>query len=558
MLKVLRIFHKDLNDIHHAAFWLGVFAILSGVLGLFRDRMLAGLFGASSVLDIYYSAFRVPDFIYTLMLFFTSVTAIIPMFLKSRDDGEKDVEKFTFSLIMFFSFIVAVISLVAFFLMPKISEFLFPGFSGSEKKISSDLARIMLLSPILLGFSNIFSGILQSVKRFFAYAMSPVFYNLGIIFGILFFLPIFGIKGLAYGIALGAFLNMAIQIPSLFGSGFSVKLVKLDFKKIKNLVVNSMPRTIGLAVNQISILIFTALASTLSAGSIAVFNLSQNLGYLPTTIIGLSYSVAAFPAMASFSLKKEKTNFEEYFSSAFRHIIFWTAPFSALLLVLRAQIVRVILGSGVFSWQDTRLTAASLFLFSLAIVFQSLFLLLVRAFYAEGEVKRPLFINIISAIFSVFSVFIFLKAFLPGTWFSLYLSSVLDISDIADIRVLSLPFGILLGSIFNLIFLLIAFKKTFGWFPLKNAKKLTMEIFFSSFLGGVAAHYSLRLFSGIFDLHTFSGVFSQGFLSGILGIAVIILTLYILRSQEFFEVVSSFKNSIFKTRVPAPEPEKLP
>ena len=85
----------------------------------------------------------------------------------------------------------------------------------------------------------------------------------------------------------------------------------------------------------------------------------------------------------------------------------------------------------------------------------------------------------------------------------------------------------------------------------------TLQVF-SSFLGGVVAYYSLRLFSGIFDLHTFSGVFLQGFLSGILGIAVIILTLYILRSQEFFEVVSSFKNSIFKTRVPAPEPEKLP
>lgn len=558
MLRVLRIFHKDLADIHHAAFWLGIFAIISGVLGLFRDRMLAGLFGASSSLDIYYSAFRVPDFIYTLMLFFTSVTAIIPIFLKGREEGKEEVEKFAFSLMVFFSFAIAILSLAAFFLMPKLSNFLFPGFADSEKKLSSDLARIILLSPILLGFSNVFSGILQSVKRFFAYAVSPVFYNLGIIFGIIFFLPLFGAKGLAYGVALGAFLNMAIQIPSLFGSGFSVKFGKLEFSRIKNLIASSLPRTVGLAVNQISLLFFTALASTLSAGSIAVFNLSQNLGYLPTTVIGLSYSVAAFPAMASFSLKKERIGFEEYFSSAFRHIIFWTAPFSALLLVLRAQIVRVILGSGAFSWQDTRLTAASLFLFSLAIVFQSLFLLLVRAFYAEGEVKKPLIINVVSAIFSVFSVFLFLKIFSPGTWFSSNLSLMLDISDISDIRVLSLSFGIFLGSVFNLIILLLAFKGVFGWFPLKSAKKFTFEIIFSSFLGAFVAHFGLSLFSVFLNLHTFWGIFLQGFFSGILGIAVIITILYILRSQEFFEVIASFKNAVFKTRVPAPEPEKLP
>src|SRR3989344_4622507 len=127
MLRVLKIFHKDLINIHHAAFWLGFFAIISGFLGLFRDRMLAGMFGASRTLDIYYSAFRAPDFIYTLMLFLTSATAIIPIFLHKLNNGEKDAENFCGTVVLFFSSAVAVISVVIFILMPKISGFLFPG-----------------------------------------------------------------------------------------------------------------------------------------------------------------------------------------------------------------------------------------------------------------------------------------------------------------------------------------------------------------------------------------------------------------------------------------------
>src|SRR3989344_1574118 len=223
--------------------------------------MLAGMFGASRTLDIYYSAFRAPDFIYTLMLFLTSATAIIPIFLHKLNNGEKDAENFCGTVVLFFSSAVAVISVVIFILMPKISGFLFPGFSVEEMVLSTALSRIMLLSPIFLGLSNIFSGITQSFKRFFAYALSPVFYNLGIIFGILFFFPVFGMRGLAYGVALGAFLHMAIQIPSLVGAGFDFRFGKTSFADVKKVVIYSVPRTIGLAVNQISTLVFTAFAS---------------------------------------------------------------------------------------------------------------------------------------------------------------------------------------------------------------------------------------------------------------------------------------------------------
>src|SRR3989344_6011565 len=205
MIKVFNIFKKNVSSIHHAAFWLGFFAIISGFLGLFRDRLLAGEFGASRILDIYYSAFRVPDFLYTLMLFMTSAMAIIPLFVEKLEDGNEKACNFFGSLILFFSFVAAIFSVAFFFFMPQIIEFLFPGFSSDNKQTAVFLSRIMLFSPIFLGFSNLISGVTQAFKRFFAFALSPVFYNLGIIFGFFVFVPIFGADGLAYGVVLGAF-----------------------------------------------------------------------------------------------------------------------------------------------------------------------------------------------------------------------------------------------------------------------------------------------------------------------------------------------------------------
>lgn len=558
MMGFANIFRKDASSIHHAAFWLAIFAIISGILGLFRDRLLAGIFGASRVLDIYYASFRVPDFIYTLMLFLTSSTAIIPLILRKSDIDLKETESLLGNILAFFIFVVSIFSLATFFFMPSLSGFIFPGFSTEDRSYVTLLSRIMLFSPIFLGVSNILSGAIQSMKKFFAYALSPVFYNLGIIFGILFFLPFFGITGLAMGVAFGTFLHMGILFPSFLGSNFIPKFNKFSFSDIKEVVFVSVPRALGLAANQFLILFITAIASTLSVGSIAIFNLAQNLEYIPITVLGLSYSVAAFPSLASFSIKKDNDSFKEHFSAAFRHIIFWTVPFSALLLILRAQIVRVILGSGAFSWQDTRLTAASLFLLSLSVVFQSLFLLLTRSFYAEGETKRPLFVNLLSMSAAVIFIFIFLKILYPGHAFASFISSILDISDIYDIRVLALSFGVLLGSIFNFILLLFTFKSVFGWFPVSKTKKSLIQIFSASFLGTLLAYTGLNIFSFVFNLQTFLGIFLQGFVSGVLGIAAICGILWVTKNREFFEVWESLKTTIWRDRVAASEPEKLP
>jgi len=559
-----KIFHADLGNVHHAAFWLGFFGILSATLGLLRDRLLAGTFGASRELDIYYAAFRVPDFLYTILLLFTASTAIIPIFLKNFNEDKEKAAELLGSIIIYFSFALLVLSAVAFFFMPEFVKFSLPGFSEEDLGRTTLLSRILLLSPIFLGFSNIFSSVAQAFRRFFVYGLAPVFYNIGIILGISVFYNFFGLPGLAWGVALGALLHMALQIPSLRNVGVLPKFKEIKGRsELLKIMWLSLPRTLGLSITQFTTLILTGIASTFYQGSIAIFNLALNLEYIPVTIVGLSYSVAAFPNLVSFSLSKAKDDFRKHFSAAIRHIMFWTFPMAVLILVLRAQIVRVILGSGAFNWADTRLTAAALAILSLAIIFQSLFMLLVRAFYAEGESWRPLAINIVSALLSIGAAFWFSSEFSTGGVLADFFRTALKLDGIADLRVIALSLGIFIGGFFNFIFLFLAFRASFGWFPTDGIGRAVFQIISASLIAGLVSYWGLNVFSLFFNLHTFLGVFLQGFLAGILGILVFLGILWSLGSKELAEAYFSLRG-LFKEKqksredmVPAPEPEKL-
>lgn len=557
-VRVPRIFHATLGNIHHAAFWLATFTIFSAFLGLIRDRFLASIFGASRELDMYYAAFRVPDILYTVLLFFTASTAIIPIFLEAQNDSKERSWRLLNSLIISFT-IFAFVGIGASFIgMPFFVKFLFPGFLPSEQASVAALSRILLVSTFLLGLSNVFSSVTQAFRRFFAYALSPILYNVGIIIGIIVFLPRFGLLGLAFGVVIGAFFHLAVQFPSLHNIKISFvfgSIRNYDFWRVISL---SLPRTLGLAITQIVSTIFTGIASSLAVGSIAVFTFASNLETIPVTLIGLSYSVAAFPNLAELSLRGSRSEFQEHFSIAFRHILFWTMPFVALLLVLRAQIVRVILGAGAFSWADTRLTAASLFLLSLAVVFQSLFMLFIRAFYAEGQTTRPVLINILSAFFSVASAFWFVQLFENNDRFIGFVKLILKLNGIGDIRVLALPLGILIGSALNFIFLFFVFRIVFGWFPTHGIFGALGNIFVSSVFAGGAAYGGLQIFARIFDLTTFVGIFAQGLFAGLAGIIVWIIILWILRSRELEEIYLGMRHILWREHVPAPEPEKLP
>lgn len=559
MEKFLKIFNKEFVNVNQAALLLGFFTLLSQVLALFRDRFIAHFVGPSAGLDAYYAAFRVPDLIFISIASLASVTVLIPFIVTKMNDGKatKEAKNFLNEVFTVFFGAMFLVSVLAFFLMPYLAHFIAPGFAPEIQVKVITLSRIMLLSPILMGLSNLFGTITQIFRRFFFYSLSPIFYNLGIIFGVVFLYPMWGIKGLALGVAFGAFMHFLIQAIASSGCGFAPKFsLQINFKEIKRVILISLPRTLGLAFNSISLICIIALASFLKSGSISIFNLSFNLQSVPLNIIGISYAVASFPTLAKAFSAGAMDQFKNNLKSTARQIIFWSLPITFLFIVLRAQIVRVILGSGSFSWDNTRLVAASLAIFSFSILAQGMIALLSRAYYATGNTKRPLVVNLICSVFIIILSYAFTHLFQSSVFFKDFIESIFKVTDIEGTAVLMLPLAYSVGTILNFVLHWIFIKRDF----MKNEMFIAKTFFQSlgaSFIIGFVAYFFLKVFSPIFGLTTFWGVFLQGFISGILGILAGILVLYLLKNEELKALISAFKTKFWRAKVIVPAQEEL-
>lgn len=559
MEKILRIFGKEYGNINQAALLLGSFAFLSQILGLFRDRFIAHYIGPGESLDAYYAAFRIPDFIFVSIASLVSITVLIPFILNRMQNGKvtEEARAFLNSIFTVFFAVMILVSIIAYFLMPYISYYIAPGFSVEMQDKVVELSRIMLLSPLLLGFSNLFGSVTQLFRKFFIYALSPIFYNLGIIIGILFIYPFLGINGLALGVVLGALMHFLIQMFASFNSGFRPRFVKdISFKEIKKVVLVSLPRTLGLSLNNISLIVIVSFASFLSHGSISIFNLSLNLQSVPLGIIGLSYAVAAFPNLTRSYTSGKIGDFKDSLKATARSIIFWSLPITFLFIVLRAQIVRVILGSGSFSWENTRLVAASLAIFSISIMAQSLIALFARAYYASGNTKRPLYVNLFSSISIIIFSYLFLNIFKNSEFFRFFIENLLKVNNIEGTEVLMLPLAYSLGTIMNVGILWYFIKRDF----MKKEEFLITTFFQSlgaSFFIGIVSYGCLNILSPILGTNTFWGILFQGLISGILGICSGILVLYALGNKELKDLIKTLKTKFWKTKVIASVEEGL-
>lgn len=557
--RILGVFFREYRGLHEAAFLLGLSAFSAQLLALVRDRLLATSFGAGQTLDVYYAAFRLPDLIYVLVGSFVSVNVLVP-FIAERlaGNGEKgEVRKLLGPVALFFGAVVFCFALVAFFLLPYVAPFLVPGFSVEATKEFIDLSRILLLSPIVLGFSNLLGSVTQSLRRFFVYALSPVLYNIGIIFGIIVLFPQYGLRGITFGVILGAILHAAIQIPTVLRSGFFPKPKEFfgSFQVVKKVAALSLPRTIALGTQQIMVMFFIAMASSMAVGSIAVFNFAYNLQSVPLALIGVSYSMAAFPTLSRLFAEGEHKQFVRYISIAARHIMFWSLPAAALFIILRAQIVRTLLGAGAFSWQDTRLVAAVFAIFSISVVAQSLVLLFVRGYYAAGKTRKPLLVNILSLLVSVASAPWFLYLFKTSEGFKEFISEIFRVGDLPHTEVLALPMAFSLGSLLNLLLLSTLFKRDFKEDYISLRRTLA-ESLGAALLAGFVAYQGLRIFDNVYDLTTVIGVFLQGLLAGILGILAAIFFLFFIKNKELGEVRGVATSRLWTKPPVLPSPEE--
>ncbi len=531
------LFNRQINSITVAAIFIAFFSLVSRVLGVFRNSILVSQVGTGELLDSYYTAFRVPDLIFNLLILGALSAGFIPVFAKLikdmkctkaicySDSLNEKAWNLVSNILNITIIFLSIFLIIGVTLSPYLSKIIAPGFSPESQKLTAELTRIMLLSPLFLGISGICGGVLQSFKRFFAYSLAPVMYNIGIIFGVLFFFPIWGIKGVAWGVILGAFLHMLIQLPLLFGLGFRYKFF-IDFKdkEIRKIAKMMVPRTMSLGIVQLNWIVITIIASTLASGSLTIFNLANDFYFLPIGVFGVSFAIAAFPTMAMVADDTKKL--VASFSSTIRQILFFIVPSTVFLMTLRVQIVRTILGWGKFSWEDTILTSDALGLFAISLFAQATLPLLARTFYAKEDSKTPFIIGLISALTNIF--------------LSLYLSKLYGV------RGLALAFS--LASIVNFSLLWITLHIRLDNIDEKRIINSLIKFSLAGVLCGFVTQGVKTLMGNIVDMNRFWGVASQGFVAGLVGFSVYIFICYLLKSEEMLKFWESLRRKLPRLR----------
>lgn len=538
--RLKNFFHREIGGLHEAAYIVALASLGSQVLALVRDRLLAHTFGAGADLDIYYAAFRVPDLIYATIASFVSVNVLIPFLVQwvgpgSSEDSRR-AEAFLSGILTVFVSLLGVVLVAAYFLAPNLGGAVAPGFSPEAQEKLVVLMRILLLSPLFLGLSNILGGVTQSLKRFYVYALSPLVYNIAIIFGILFLYPVFGLPGLGLGVILGAFFHMLVQMPLVWSMGiFPGFTFKIYWREIREVLFLSAPRTLALALTQISFVVLGVFASYMSPGSTAIFTFAYSLQSVPLALIGISYSVAAFPTLSRLWKEDRRDEFARHVSVALRHIVFLALPVTALFLVLRVQIVEVILGSGRFTHTDALITGGALGIYVLSLFAQSFVLLFTRSYYAAGNTSRPLSMNFVSSVATILLAPVFVWLFETNLAFASGVERFFGVSGISGTVVLMLPLAATLGTLLNALVLGLVFRRDF---PLPS--RLLFKTFLESLLGalvlGVVAYLSLGILVRSFDGTTFLGLFMPAFLAGSFGAISAALLLYALGNHELKEL----------------------
>lgn len=543
--------NKESQNITSAAIIIGGLSLVSRLLGVVRDRILASSFGAGDALDVYYAAFRLPDTIYNLLVLGVISAGLIPVFsgLLARG-GKKEAFVLTSRMLNIILILVVIFCGISFLFAPQLIALITPGFPAEKTELVVRLSRVMFLSPIFLAISAIFSSILQSLKKFLIYALAPLFYNFGIIFGALVLVPKMGIIGLAWGVVIGAFCHMLIQALPLKNAGWKWKPeLGLRDKHVREVAKLMLPRTLSLGVSQINFFILTLFASTMTGGSLAVYNFSYNLQSFPLGVFGVSLGVAALPVLSEYAAKNKKKEFAKTFSATLRQTMFFIIPVAALTYVFRAQIVRLILGAGLFSWYDTRLTAGSLAIFCIALFAQGAYPLVIRAFYALKDTKTPLIAGVATVLVNLVAIIVLSKVLAVENFFSYYLTVILRLTDLwgyADFRVLALPLAMGIAAVFELVVLMILLRIKSG--PIDGGKIWASfwRIVFAALGSGLAAYLTLLAVSPLIATDRVWGLFIQAFVASISALAVYVGLGYLLSVEEMYLFVRAFKKKLFK------------
>ncbi len=378
---------------------VSVAVMCSRVLGLVREQIFAGLFGAGYAYDAFVVAFRIPNLLRDLFGEGALSAAFVTVFTDyDTNKGERDTWQLAGNVIVFIAVLLSLLTLVGVFFAEPIVNLLAPGFGAVAGKVglTSKLTRIMLPFLLFISLSAVVMGILNTKGRFFVPAMASSFFNLGSIIGgvsLAFILPRFGqpaIVGMACGTLIGGLLQLLMQLPSLKNTGFRF-LPRLNLRDpgLRRILMLMLPAIVGLSATQINIFVNTNFAASCAEGSVSWLNYAFRMVQLPIGVFGVAISIAAMPVLAKYAASNNMVELKKTYTSSLIMVLSLTIPATVGLILLAEPIIRLIFEHGAFTPLDTVRTAEALIFYSLGLFAYGAVKIMVPVFYALGDTRYP-------------------------------------------------------------------------------------------------------------------------------------------------------------------------
>ena len=377
------------------------------LISLAQTLIIAGVFGVGSELDAYVAANRIPELIVILISGGALTHAFIPIFSGFLAKGDLDAAwKLSSNLISSIFTLALVSSAVVFLLAPwLVHNLVAPGFDAATAQKTVEMMRILLISTIIFSVSGIFSGILNSHQHFLLPALAPIMFDIGILAGVLFLLPRFGVHGIAFGAVLGAALHFSIQLPGLIRYRMQWRFeLGLRNPQLWRVIRLMLPRIGGLGLFSLNFLVMNNIASRLDVGSVSALDWGWRLMQIPQTLLGTAMGIVIFPTLAALSEMQDLDGKRDAMSGALRFILVSSIPSAIGLIVLGRPLISL-LERGAFDASASALVYSALSMFTLGLIVHSALEVIARSFYADKDTLTPLFaalggaaINFVAAI----------------------------------------------------------------------------------------------------------------------------------------------------------------
>lgn len=396
--------------IQWAAVLLSASTLVSSLLGIYRDRLLNGMYLDSypAGIDAYTAAFTIPDFMYFILVSGALSVSFIPVLNQRLATGnKKSAWVLSSSLLNFLALLTLVASvLIIIFADPLVSHTVGSGLNEQGRALAISMTRIIAVNPFLFAVATVLASMQQAVGRFTFLALAPTIYNIGIIIGARFFtdgINIFGwqvfdggIMGVALGVVLGAILQLVVSAIGLLGLGFDYQMkINWRHRGFRQVLRLLPPRSLDQGADYFNSMVEMTIASGMGEGTMRSFQQASSLSLMPVSLIGVAISNAAFPRMTERLGEGRPDLFRQELRVILRWIIWLALPVSVITFFTRGYIVAFIKNGGNY------LIAGLLGALVIAILFRTIYHIVARTFYAQQDTKTPLYVSIFSIALNI-------------------------------------------------------------------------------------------------------------------------------------------------------------